>query len=43
MYLFLRGTEGPARGVCLIPATPALMRNLDTLLEPEQAEEGSAP
>ncbi|MFN3886065.1 MAG: exodeoxyribonuclease V subunit beta [Aquabacterium sp.] len=43
VYLFLRGTEGPARGVCLIPATPALMRNLDTLREPEQAEEGSAP
>lgn len=35
VYLFLRGTEGPERGVCQVPATPALMAALDHLLDTE--------
>jgi exodeoxyribonuclease V beta subunit len=32
VYLFLRGIKGPERGVCLIPASMALMDALDAML-----------
>ena len=36
LYLFLRGMEGPARGVCLIQPEPELLAALDAMLNPEE-------
>ncbi len=32
VYLFLRGIQGPASGVCLIPACQPLLEALDAML-----------
>ncbi len=38
LYLFLRGMEGPARGVCLIQPEPELLAALDAMLNPEESD-----
>lgn len=37
VYLFLRGVQGPANGVCLIPVCVPLLEALDTLLLEKEA------
>ena len=38
IYLFLRGIEGPARGCCLIEASPALLDALDAMLDIQEQD-----
>jgi len=36
VYLFLRGVQGPERGVCLLPPSVPLLLALDAMLDPAQ-------